>query len=429
MKIVVDSTLLSRAQVAAHLRLPLYRNAYALIFSAATTSALGMLYWVLAARYYDTAVVGLNTAAISAMMFLSGISRLYLEGALIRFLPRAGSAASRLVRYSYLVSEAVALLVGLIFLLGLPFWSPALGFLASSPLLFWGFLIAVMAATLSTLQDSVLTGMRQAIWVPVENTIFALAKILLLVAFASLFPAYGIFASWTIPMVVMLLPVNVLIFRYLMPGHMRQTAAAAEPVPPARVARFVGGNYLGYLFQLSSTRLLPLIVLHYVGSQGNAYFFLPWTIVLSLQLVASSMTSSLTVEAVTDERGLAGYARRALLQSARLLVPVVLVVLAGAPYIMRLFGSDYSIEGAGLLRLLVLGTLPALVNSLCLGIARVRQQVGVIIVVQALLCLMVLGLSSLFLPTLGIEGVGWAWLASHSIMAAILAVSHFLKLR
>jgi O-antigen/teichoic acid export membrane protein len=428
MKIVAENIPFSRAQVTAHLRQPLYRNAYALIFSAASTSALGMLYWVLAARFYDTEAVGLNTAAISAMMFLSGISRLYLEGALIRFLPRAGGAASRLVRYSYLVSEAVALLAALIFLLGLDLWSPALRFLSSTPLLFWGFIIAIMAATLSTLQDSVLTGMRQAIWVPVENTVFALAKILLLVALASRFPTYGIFASWTIPMVVMLLPVNVLIFRYLMPHHMRQTAAAAEPVPPARVSRFVGANYLGYLFQLSSTRLLPLLVLHHAGSQGNAFFFLPWTIVLSLQLVASSMTSSLTVEAVTDESRLTGYARRTLLQSARLLVPVVLVVLAGAPYIMRLFGSEYAAEGAGLLRLLVLGTLPAMVNSLYLGIARVRQQVGVIVVVQALLCVAVLGLSSLFLPGAGIEGVGWAWLVSHATMAAILALTHLRKL-
>ena len=34
----------------AHVRLPIYRNAYALVLSSATTSGLGVVYWTLAAR-------------------------------------------------------------------------------------------------------------------------------------------------------------------------------------------------------------------------------------------------------------------------------------------------------------------------------------------------------------------------------------------
>src|SRR5689334_11486168 len=103
------------ARLLAHVRIPLYRNAYALMFSSATTSVLGVVYWVLAARYYTTEAVGVNSAAIAALMFLSGVAGLYLDGAFIRFIPRAGTATGRLVIYAYTLSVAVAVLVSLVF--------------------------------------------------------------------------------------------------------------------------------------------------------------------------------------------------------------------------------------------------------------------------------------------------------------------------
>ena len=40
------------ARLITHLRTPLYRNGYALVLSSATTSVLGVAYWILAARTY-----------------------------------------------------------------------------------------------------------------------------------------------------------------------------------------------------------------------------------------------------------------------------------------------------------------------------------------------------------------------------------------
>src|ERR687885_2667573 len=88
----------------AHVRLPIYRNAYALVLSSATTSGLGVVYWTLAARLYTPEAVGLNAAAISAMMFLAGVSQLNLMSALVRFIPTAGVRTQRLIVSAYLLS-------------------------------------------------------------------------------------------------------------------------------------------------------------------------------------------------------------------------------------------------------------------------------------------------------------------------------------
>src|ERR687886_313238 len=82
-------------RLVSHVRTPLYRNGYALMLSDGTTSALGFLYWVLAARCYAAETVGLNAAAISTLLLLSGIAQLNLSTALIRFVPIAGPMTPR----------------------------------------------------------------------------------------------------------------------------------------------------------------------------------------------------------------------------------------------------------------------------------------------------------------------------------------------
>ena len=76
----------SRAEtVRAHLRVPLFRDGYALVANEGLTAALGLVYWLIAAREYAPSVVGTNTAAISAMMFIAGVAQLNLMSALLRF--------------------------------------------------------------------------------------------------------------------------------------------------------------------------------------------------------------------------------------------------------------------------------------------------------------------------------------------------------
>ncbi len=403
-----------------HLRNPLYRNGYALVLSSAATSALGMVYWILAARSYTDEAVGLNSALISTMIFLASVAQLNLVNALNRFIPRAGRATGRLAIYAYLISLAMALTTGVLFVLGIDIWAPALGFLGSRPFFTLWFTFAIMTWCIFVLQDSLLTGLRRATWVPIENTIFALAKIVLLIGFARPFPQYGVFASWTVPVVALLLPVNLLIFRRLIPRHVQATQGRAEPIVPVEIAKYVVSDYFGSLIWMATINLLPLIVLERVGAAANAYFYLSWTIAYSLYLVSRNMGMSLITEAAMDQTQLRVYSYRMFVQTARLLVPGVTVILLGAPYILRLFGNSYATEGTALLRLLCLSALPNIVTSIYVAIARVQRRMIAIVLVFTSLCALVLTLSYILLEVYGIMGVGVAWLSSQTLIATIL---------
>ncbi|HOG47321.1 MAG TPA: phosphotransferase [Anaerolineae bacterium] len=411
------------ASLAAHVRTPLYRNAYALMLSSAMSSGLGMVYWVVAARLYSAESVGLSSTAISTMMFLAGISQLNLTGASIRFIPTAGTSTWRFVGMVSTIVAVMAALVSAAFIAGIGFWAPHLGYLRATPAMAIWFAAATIAWCIFSLQDSVLTGLRQAAWVPLKNAAFALGKLILLFAFAGALAQWGIFASWTAAHTLCLAPANWLIFRRLIPTHAPAGTAQAELCTPSVVARYVAGDYLGALCWLAALSIPPLMVLELAGPAAAAYYYLSFTIVETLYNVGAHMGASLIVEGARDRAGLALYRQRALLQAARIVVPVVALLVPGAPLVLRLFGESFSAEGTQLLRLCALSAIPHMVTALYVSAARVQRRVGAVFAVLASLCATVLGLSAVLLRTMGLVGAGWAWLAGQTIVAAALLLS------
>ena len=152
------------------------------MLSSALTSAVGLLYWVVAARLFAPATVGVNSVALSTMALLGGIAHLNLTQALLRFGPVAGRHTRRLMLACYTVASVVAALVGLGYAAGAPRWAPemvdAVGYV---PLLVF-FAVATPVWAIFTMQDYLLTALKRATVVPVENLVFALLKLGLLAA-------------------------------------------------------------------------------------------------------------------------------------------------------------------------------------------------------------------------------------------------------
>ncbi len=405
------------------MRNPLYRNGYALTASSAIGSVVGVGYWLLAARRYPVDVVGTNSAMIAAMTFLAGLAGLYMDGTLVRFVPRAGVATARLVGFTYFAIMIVAVLVSGIFLFGLRVWSPTLRFLTGSPWLSVGFVFATLTWCIFVVQDGVLTGLRQAVWVPVENAIYSVSKLVLLLIFSYLLPEYGILASWTIPTLLLIVPITYFIFRRLIPRHTQTVQAMASSLNPMSVVKYAGGNYIGLLFYLAYSMLPPVMVLEVAGSSASAYFYLPWAIGSLLRLITINMSTALVVEGSLDQARLPEYFRRSLINATRLLAPAVAIVVAAAPVLLRIFGEDYAVEGTLLLRLLALATIPNIVVFLCIGLLRVQNRVREVIVVHGVTGLAMLGLSYVWLRSYGIAGVGLAWLVTQTCVALVLIVT------
>jgi O-antigen/teichoic acid export membrane protein len=352
------------------------------MLGTSTTSVLGVAFWALAAHAYSPRVVGLNTAAISAVMLVSGVSALGLNQVLIRYLPVAGASTGKLIIWSYTSTAGLSVLVGAGAALTSETWSSTLGFLAH-PGWVGGFAAATAATTLFALQDGALVGLRSAQWVPLENTLYALLKLVLLGGLVGLLPHVGPFVAWNAP-----LPLAIALVSWLIFGRLVPVSDERETFDRRQLVAMAGGNYVGTLFNLAGAFYLPILV--------------------------TDIASPVDVERMHQ------LARRTLVHSARLVVPVAVVTTATAPWLLLAFGRQYSDHGATLLRLLSIGLLPNIVVALGVGVARITQRGRTILALAAAHATFVIGLSWALLPDLGITAVGVAWDASQSVLAAAL---------
>ncbi|MEF9883307.1 lipopolysaccharide biosynthesis protein [Streptomyces sp. P9-A4] len=397
----------------------MFRNAYALMLSTGVSAALGLGFWLVAARYYSEEAVGQGSAAIAAQRLLASLTATTMIGAVVRYVPRAGRATGPLVLRVYLVSTVVVAVACGVFLLTLDWWGPTyapLGTLSAG--LF--FTASCVGWALLTLQDGVLTGLRRAVWVPVGNAVFSLGKLVLLVVLAAALPVLGVFVSWSAAIALSVVPLAWLVFRRLIP---RQARADRDREPPGlrEIGRFMAGDSVGALFSLAMINLLPVMVAVRFDAAHNAFFYTAYTVGGTMEFMAINMASSLTAHASHSPESLAEGVRGALRRMALLLVPVVLVLLVLAPVILAPFGPDYAEHGTAVLRLLAAAALPRVAVELYIGVLRVQGRTGVLALLQGAMCVLVLGSAALLLGRVGIAGAGVAVLASMTLMAAVSA--------
>ncbi|MBT2399657.1 lipopolysaccharide biosynthesis protein [Streptomyces sp. ISL-100] len=400
---------------------PLFRNAYALMLNTGISALLGLSFWLAAARYYSESAVGQGSAAIAAMKLLAGLTALTLTGALARFIPVAGRRTGRLVLRTYAGSSVVVAVAALVFLSTLSLWGPSYSFL-HGPLNGLGFVLAVVAWSLLTLQDGVLTGLRSALWVPVGNTVFSAVKLVLLIVIAASIPTAGVFVSWVAAIAVSVIPLGWLVFRRLVPRHVAATEDRAQPPTLRQMGRFLAGDYTGSLFSLAVVYAVPVIVASQVSSEDNAYFYITTTIGGTVNLLAINMGASLTVEGAHDPSTLAQNCRAALRRMARIMLPVAAALFFGAPYILGVFGEGYADAATPLLRWFAVGALLRVVIEVYFAVLRAQSRTSPLAYLQGGLCVLVLGLTLLLLPRMGLVGAGIAEISSLAVVASVAGV-------
>ncbi len=403
-------------------RAPAHRDGLALVLSSGLTAVVGVAYWAVAARTADLETVGHNATMLSAIMLIGGVAHLNMTHALLRFVPVAGGAARRLVLGGYLVAAVLSSLVGGVFALGATVWAPeAVEELGHGRLIAF-FMIACPVWALFTVQDYVLTAVGRARFVPVENAVFAVLKVGLLLAAVSVAVDGGIAVSWMVATALIVLSVNVWLLLRVLPAHGDESAADAEPITIGSIGRFVRGDYAGAIFWQAALTGMTVLVGARLGGEQAAVWNIVWQIGLSLFLVASGMGQSMIAHSATDP-GRVEAARRAMVnRSLTLIVPAVVVLVVAAPWVLWVFGPQYRDAGTGTLILVSLAAIPNVVVASAMSAARVRRRTGLQFAVPASVAGIVLLTSWILMPYLGILAVGLAWLLGSGVVATIILI-------
>ena len=165
--------------------------------------------------------VGRDAVLISVMIELSTLCQLNLNNGIIRFLPDLGRSSApcdrgRICRLGAIGPNRRDQLR----VRGAPCVAASSAFLGDDPALQVGFVVALVLWGVFALQDAVLTATRRASWVPLENGLFGCAEARCAAPCCSAAAVgNGVFAAWVLPMALLVIPVNVFIFRRAIPAH------------------------------------------------------------------------------------------------------------------------------------------------------------------------------------------------------------------
>jgi O-antigen/teichoic acid export membrane protein len=390
------------------------------MLNAGVTAALGVAFWVVAARMFDADDLGRDAALIAVLIELSTICQLNLTNALTRFLPSLQGGTARALVGAYAASAGAAALVGGCFVAVAPLVSEDFEFLHDQPLAAVAYVVAQVTWGWFVLQDAALTALRRAPWVLVENGVFGVLKLAALPIAVWVGASNGIFLAWVLPALLLLIPVNLFLFRTAIPVHLRRyrpQGSVLWRLGRRRLVRFVGLDWGATVLAQASTTALPLLVVAMLGSAANAYFYVPFTIVVSFNMLFHAASTSLVVEGAMAEHRIQALTVKLARHLTLLLIPGTLLIVAAAPLIMLPFGDDYVRESTSVLRILACACAFRAVSTLYLAIARLHGQGLRILVVEGAQTALLLGGAILLADPLGLDGVAVAWLASSAVVA------------
>jgi O-antigen/teichoic acid export membrane protein len=383
------------------------------------TSLLGVAFWIAAARLYPASAVGRDSTLIAAMMALSGICQLNAANAIPRFLPQVRDPA-RALRLAYLASAAAAVALAVPFVLIVPHLVDDLGAVGEEPALAAGFVLATVLWGAFGIQDAALTAVRRPEWVPAENAAYGLLKLVALPLMVAAGAGYGIFQSWVLPTILLIVPVTLFLFRSAIPAHVREHAGAGSALRRAGVLRFLAQDYGASTVAFVATAALPLLVLALIGSREAAYFAIAYVLVRCLDLLATNAGTSVTVESAFDEGLLHAHTRRVVRRLLPFMVGASVAVVVAAPLVLLPFGAEYAREGTTVLRLMGAAVVFRCATVLFRVVCRGRRRGAALLALDAFLAVLVLGLTVALAPPFGLTGVGLAWLAANAVAAAVV---------
>ena len=389
----------------------IYTNAFALMVSAAGSGLLGLLYWYVAAHLASPKFLGRAAAEIAAVTLLSTLAQLSFGSVFQRFLPRAGAKSRNLVITGYVTSVGTAFVVGIAYV--------ALGFSHRffAPSINWSvlFVATIVFYTVFALEDAVLISLRVSRWVAVENILFGIAKLVVLLPLAVYAAGQGIVISWTLPLVATIFVVNWYIFRRRLPEHVR-TTQISQPLPTLkRMLSLSIPQFAGTILSIFSTSVVTLIVIAKLGAVANAHYYLAAQVAAAPTLFIWSISRLLIVEVSHEPSDQRSHLVQSAVAMGAVLVVAMGVGITFAHPILSIFGSAYASQGTTLLRLLLLALPGTVVASTYAALAWIDGRVWFLMIREGGAILVYLAIVLLLINHDGINSVGYAALVTSGV--------------
>ena len=173
--------------------------------------------------------------------------------------------------------------------------------------------------------------------------------------------------------------------------------------------------------------MLPILVAIRLGVTQNGYFYITWMIGSLFFMVSPSISSALFAESVRINTGLRSAVVKAFRATSFILIPTIVIMIAGGRIVLGIFGTTYVAAGYGLLVVLAISAIPDAVSNIAVSVFRVTNRLTYSAALNIGIMIMTLTCAWLLAPSFGIVGAGLAWLAAQ-VLGAIASIPAYMNL-
>jgi len=396
----------------------LFVNSGSLVATAVVTALLGAAFWLVAARHFSQAAVGVAGAAVAAMTLFGFLATVGLGTLLMGELPRMRDHRRGLIDAALLISGGIGIVLGLGFALIAPLVASNLDPLSSSALAVLVFAVGTALTGAAFVLDQALIGLLRGGLQLTRNIVFSLVKLLALFAVAMAATggdSVAIYTTWVAGIVISMLA---LARRF----HRDPEDPRGPSFALLRRMRLQAATH--HVFNLAlrlPDLVLPLIVVSLLSAATNASFYVAWMIASLIFAVPLSLSTVLYAVGSGESARLDERFRLTLRTSLGfgLLANLVLIVAAGP--LLGLFGSAYASDATATLHLLALGVFPETIRTHYVTVHRIERRIPAAIpIVWGGTLLELIG-GAVGALAGGLTGVAIGWLAAVCVEALVMA--------
>jgi O-antigen/teichoic acid export membrane protein len=429
----------------------LARNSFYLMASTVITAAVGYFFWIIAAHSFTKQEIGLGAAVISLCSTISLVTYLGPSAMLIERLPKCEHSSEWTATFRRTCSATgivTATVMAITVLPAVLISHNYRSFFTGTSEIVLAVACAGTISLLNLIGFAFIAARRAGRFLSMQALVSA-AKLVCLFPLA-VFGAAGLVEAWVasaavgiVVAIVWLVPTMGL-GRHHHRGSRRSTCGlqrvrgrlrwrvrhrrrSSAPGDNSYMRRLVG-QHLTSLGEMLTPLALPVLVVTRLGAEPNAYFYVTWMMGATFFLVSPAVATAVFAEGVRANTGLRNEVAKAMKIIAVLLIPMMLVMIAGGRIILGLFGASYAAAGYTLLLLIAISAIPDAVSNVGTSIWRVSRRLGYAAVLNLGIMVTTLLGAWFLMPPLGITGVGVAWLSAQ-ILGALASLPAYTEVR
>jgi O-antigen/teichoic acid export membrane protein len=309
----------------------LYRNSTYLLTNMAVTAIAGFLFVLICTRFYPQKELGYATALMGALWLGTAIANIGMNRTIVRFLGKSKTISQDFVTEILLVAVC-ALVAGII----LSFFFRSFGLKNTNFITAAIFVVAVLLSSLSVILGSAFIANRASGGTLVANSLFSVTKVVFpLLVIGSGF--MGIFSAQLAGAVV-----AVIVSLWLLKNRHGFNFKTKPSIASMHGKwRFAFGSYTCDLIGGLPSSVLPIIVVARLGPIAGALWYAAIQIVTFLLNISSMINQAMFAELVHQTDSIRIIVKRAAIAMYGLLVPLCVVIIIVAPWILKIFNGNY----------------------------------------------------------------------------------------